>query len=315
MCVRLAAAFVAIVVLTCHAPLYAPLVGELPTTAHAESNVHSKVQKLIDDLRGTSMPEGIAKTNGRIEATQIDVSAKYAGRLATVTVKEGDEVTAGQVLARISSPEYEAQLRGAQSQVLKAKQGLAEAEGADCRSARVITFAKTDVERGQPLVEEGMPEQASVRSARRQGRGRGAALRAAEAEREAAQFAIKSAQADVERIDAILVDLTLLSPRSGRVQYQIAPRRRGRRGRHAHPHDPRSQRRLHDDLPAGRAGRAARTRRRGPHDPRSVSAICGSGDHKLRRDRCPVHAEKRRDGRGAREADLPRQAAGRSARC
>ena len=57
------------------------------------------------------MPDGIVKTNGRIEATQVDVSSKYAGRLAEVTVKEGDEVTAGQVIARIASPEYEAQLR------------------------------------------------------------------------------------------------------------------------------------------------------------------------------------------------------------
>ncbi len=33
--------------------------------------------------------EGIVKTNGRIEATQVDVASKYAGRLAEVTVKEG----------------------------------------------------------------------------------------------------------------------------------------------------------------------------------------------------------------------------------
>ena len=44
------------------------------------------------------------KSNGRIEATQVDVAAKYPGRLATLTVNEGDEVTAGQVVATISSP-------------------------------------------------------------------------------------------------------------------------------------------------------------------------------------------------------------------
>jgi ABC-type multidrug transport system ATPase subunit len=32
------------------------------------------------------MPEGIVKSNGRIEATQVDVAAKYPGRLATLTV-------------------------------------------------------------------------------------------------------------------------------------------------------------------------------------------------------------------------------------
>jgi hypothetical protein len=38
--------------------------------------------------------------------------------LATVTVNEGNEVTAGQVVATISSPETEAQLRNAQAQLL-----------------------------------------------------------------------------------------------------------------------------------------------------------------------------------------------------
>jgi HlyD family secretion protein len=84
------------------------------------------VETLINRLRGRDMPEGIVKTNGRLEATEVDVAAKYPGRLATVRVNEGDEVTAGQVVATISSPETEAQLRGAQAQVLKAKQALAE---------------------------------------------------------------------------------------------------------------------------------------------------------------------------------------------
>jgi multidrug efflux pump subunit AcrA (membrane-fusion protein) len=91
------------------------------------ARAQSAVQTLIARLRGRRMPEGIVKSNGRIEATQVDVAAKYAGRIATMTVEEGDEVTAGQVVATISSPEYEAQLRGTQAQVLRAKQALAEA--------------------------------------------------------------------------------------------------------------------------------------------------------------------------------------------
>ena len=44
-----------------------------------------KVETLINHLRGKDMPDGIVKTNGRIEATEVDVAAKYPGRLATVT--------------------------------------------------------------------------------------------------------------------------------------------------------------------------------------------------------------------------------------
>src|SRR5262249_35013315 len=103
-------------------------------TAQAQSAQQSPVERarnaadnLIARLRGRTMPEGIVKSNGRIEATEVDVAAKYPGRLATLTVNEGDEVTAGQVVATISSPETEAQLRAAQAQVLKAKQTRAEA--------------------------------------------------------------------------------------------------------------------------------------------------------------------------------------------
>ena len=76
------------------------------------ANAQSQLQEWIDRLRHGAMPDGIAKTNGRIEATQIDVAAKYAGRLASVNVNEGDEVTAGQEIARVASPETEAEKNG-----------------------------------------------------------------------------------------------------------------------------------------------------------------------------------------------------------
>jgi hypothetical protein len=40
-----------------------------------------KVESLIAKLQGRTMPEGIIKSNGRVEATEVDVAAKYSGRL------------------------------------------------------------------------------------------------------------------------------------------------------------------------------------------------------------------------------------------
>src|SRR5205814_10121727 len=105
------------------------------------------VETLINRLRGRDMPEGIVKTNGRIEATQVDVSAKYPGRMATLTVNEGDEVTAGQVVGTISSPETEAQLRSSQAQVLKAKQAPASAVALIAQRQSDLEFARTDYDR------------------------------------------------------------------------------------------------------------------------------------------------------------------------
>jgi HlyD family secretion protein len=82
--------------------------GHLVPAAFAQADLQTKLQTLIDKLRGVNMPAGVVKTNGRIEATQVDISAKYPGRLESVAVVEGDEVKAGQVIAVISSPEYEA---------------------------------------------------------------------------------------------------------------------------------------------------------------------------------------------------------------
>ena len=97
------------------------------------------------------MPDEIVKTNGRIEATEVDVAAKYPGRLATVSVDEGDEVTAGQVVATLSSPETEAQLRAAEAQVLKAKHALAEAEALIAERQSDYAAAQNDLRRGQDL--------------------------------------------------------------------------------------------------------------------------------------------------------------------
>jgi len=182
----------------------------------------SRIKALIERLRGDTMPDGIVKTNGRIEATQVDVSSKYAGRLAEVTVKEGDEVTAGQVIARIASPEYEAQLRSAQAQVLRARQALAEAEALIAQRKSDQILARTDAERGKELVAKGYLSKQVDDQRSAKADAADAALRAAQAQRDQAQFAIHASEADAEQIKAILVDLVLLAPRSGRVQYQLA---------------------------------------------------------------------------------------------
>jgi HlyD family secretion protein len=180
------------------------------------------VESLINRLRGRDMPDGIVKSNGRLEATQVDVSAKYPGRLATLTVNEGDEVTAGQVVATISSPETEAQLRNAQAQVLKAKRALAEANALIVQRKSDLDFAGPDYERAKQLVARGNISQQATDSRRNKLEAAEAAYVAANAQRDQAEAAIKAAEADVERYQSILVDLVLVAPRSGRVQYRLA---------------------------------------------------------------------------------------------
>ena len=53
--------------------------------------------------------EGLVNGNGRIEATEVDVASKYAGRVAEILVQEGDFVTSGQPLARMQLDTLQAQ--------------------------------------------------------------------------------------------------------------------------------------------------------------------------------------------------------------
>ena len=60
--------------------------GLLFVSAHAQTKrqdpleqARTAVETLINRLRGKDMPDGIVKTNGRIEATEVDVAAKYSG--------------------------------------------------------------------------------------------------------------------------------------------------------------------------------------------------------------------------------------------
>jgi HlyD family secretion protein len=180
------------------------------------------VETLINRLRGRDMPAGIEKANGNIEATQVDVAAKYPGRIATLTVDEGDEVTAGQVVATISSPDTEAELRNAEAQVLKAKKSLAEALANIAQRKSDLDFTRTDYDRGKVLIKDAYISQQMLDLRRNKFEVADAAYVAANAQREEAAAAIKAAVADVERLQSILVDLVLVSPRSGRVQYRLA---------------------------------------------------------------------------------------------
>ena len=79
-------------------------------------------------LRPPVLPAGFASSNGRIEATEVDIASKIAGRIDTILVKEGQFVHQGEVLARMDTRvlneqrlEAAAQIKEAESAVLAAR--------------------------------------------------------------------------------------------------------------------------------------------------------------------------------------------------
>ena len=67
------------------------------------------------------LPAGIAFGNGRIEADEIDIDTKFAGRIAEMLADEGDMVKASQALARMDTRDLEASLRKSELEVEQAQ--------------------------------------------------------------------------------------------------------------------------------------------------------------------------------------------------
>lgn len=203
-------------------PITYDATSKLEVSAIAAAHAQPRIKNLIARLRGTKLPEGIARSNGRLEATQVDVSAKYAGRISEMNVEEGSLVKVGQVVGKISSPEMEAQLRAAQASVQKAKDAVAAAEAEIVTRRSALEFAKGDFDRAIELIKSGNITKQLYDQRQRNFEAAQAATAAVQAQRDQALSAVSNAAAEVERIQAMLADLTLVSPREGRVQYQLA---------------------------------------------------------------------------------------------
>lgn len=194
--------------------------------------------------------DAVASGNGRIEATEIDVAARLGGRVQDILVKEGDFVTAGQLLARMQIDTLEASRDEAKARQQQAVAAIASAEAqvavreSDTQAALALVAqrqseldaAQRRLARSQTLAREGASSEQELDDDRARERSVQAALVAAKAQVNAAQAAITAArtqvtgaraavtaaEATVARIQADINDSALTAPRSGRVQYRIA---------------------------------------------------------------------------------------------
>ena len=178
--------------------------------------------KLVPFLNSARLPDGFVQSNGRIEAQEIQIATKYAGRLAEVTVSEGDVVDAGAIIARIDDRVYRAQLLGAEAEVLRAEAALSLAEAQRDQSTTALDVAHSSFNRIERLNKEGHATAQQYDESRGQYLRAQAAERAARAQIDSAKSAIAGASASVSQFNAILHEMILVAPRRGRIQYQLA---------------------------------------------------------------------------------------------
>jgi RND family efflux transporter MFP subunit len=163
-----------------------PTAAALPSIELAASDVFT--------AQTQTLSLGIA-VSGALKATQSAVvKARVAGELQELSVREGDRVQAGQVIARIEPSEYQARVRQAQQQ-------------ADSAKAQV-DIAQRQFDNNQALVNQGFISQTALLNSQ-------ASLNGAKATHAAALAALDLA-------DKSLADATLRSPLTGVVAQRLA---------------------------------------------------------------------------------------------
>jgi len=178
---------------------------------------------------------------GEVDATEVKVSAKIAGRVVGLLVREGDQVNAHQVLVRITSPEIEARFTQAEAaqqaalaQSAKAEKGardeeIRQAEAMWLRTTRAAELAESTFVRLFRLHHDRVVPRQRLDEAEAAARAAHDAQTAARAaydmalsgarveDRQAAAALSKQASGVVSEVEVYLGERELVSPVTGEV--------------------------------------------------------------------------------------------------
>lgn len=172
--------------------------------------------------RPAGLPAGFASGNGRLEATEVDVATKIAGRLAELGPREGDWVESGSVVGRLDADDLRAQLRAAEAQVVQAQKAVDETRAGVRKSKADATLAGKTLKRSEELVGRGFISRNKLDSDQTGMEGAMAGMAQASSRVAEAEAAVATAHARVDSLRATLNDTSLKAPISGRVLYRLA---------------------------------------------------------------------------------------------
>ena len=171
--------------------------------------------------RSEQLPAGIVWGNGRLEADEIEITPKFAGRIATLLVDEGDMVQPGQVVARMDTRDLETDLQRVNAQIRQAQNSLDAARAEVSQRQAQVRLADSQLARAEFLVKkdfvsrEVLDQRVNDRDAAK------ALLTGAVARVGEAEHAIEVATQEAERIKVDIADGVLVAPRTSRVLYRL----------------------------------------------------------------------------------------------
>lgn len=168
------------------------------------------------------VPEFVAVSNGRLEATEVDVAVKFSGRLTEVLPQEGDKVEAGVEVARLDTASLEAQLRQARAELKRAQRDREYTLAIVSQHESEREYADRELQRLLELKQRNYTAEDQVDQSRTRARSALAALRASRIKVAETEAAIEAAQAQIDRIATDIEESVLKAPRRGRVLYRLA---------------------------------------------------------------------------------------------
>lgn len=172
--------------------------------------------------RAPAIPLGIAWSNGRIEADEIDIQTKFAGRVAAVYADEGDIVTHGQIVAEMDTRDLEDALHRDEATAKGAERTLDEARSNIIQQQTAVELAQKKVTRTQLLLKNDYATHELFDEQKQQLDGALAAATGAIAKLGAAEQTLAAARHQAELDRTNIADNTLLAPKDGRIEYRIS---------------------------------------------------------------------------------------------
>ena len=168
-------------------------------------------------LSPPALPEGILYGNGRIEATEVTVSAEVGGRVLESTLIEGRAVQKNDLLVRLDEADLKTRLRQAEANAAAAQRAQAQVERQLIPARHHVQTADDDLARYRKLRETGYVSSQMldrVENQQREARGEVETLAARQAQAAASR---EAAQREVELLRSQAGKAVIRAPAAGTI--------------------------------------------------------------------------------------------------
>lgn len=169
------------------------------------------------EITKTTLIRQTISTNGTVEAFDLlSVAPQASGlKIQLVNVREGDYVTAGQVLATLDDAVLRSQIAQAQAQITAAQAQVAQAQAQAAQAEAAVAEAQENFDRYNSLFAQGAISAEELTSRRTQVTTQVQTVGAAYAAIESANATVGSREAEVNKLTTQLAQTQVLAPSSG----------------------------------------------------------------------------------------------------